>query len=157
MTPRCSIARENEASFLLLPHWVALPLVDVVEHGQWSWPRATPPLPPAMPSWCRTRRCARRSSAAFAPSESVRALLAITEQKTLLEQNPLLARSIRNRFPYIDPSVVDCARRRGRIVPPAVVDGRLANALVGAVIGMGETDIGAQGRSYGRWSWGPIN
>ena len=35
--------------------------------------------------------------------ESVRALLAITEQKTLLEQNPLLARSIRNRFPYIDP------------------------------------------------------
>ncbi len=35
--------------------------------------------------------------------ESVRALLAITEQNTLLEQNPLLARSIRNRFPYIDP------------------------------------------------------
>jgi phosphoenolpyruvate carboxylase len=35
--------------------------------------------------------------------ESVRALLAITEQKTLLDQNPLLARSIRNRFPYIDP------------------------------------------------------
>jgi phosphoenolpyruvate carboxylase len=36
-------------------------------------------------------------------SASVRALLAITEQKTLLEQNPLLARSIRNRFPQIDP------------------------------------------------------
>jgi phosphoenolpyruvate carboxylase len=35
--------------------------------------------------------------------ESVRALLAITEQKTVLERNPLLARSIRNRFPYIDP------------------------------------------------------
>jgi phosphoenolpyruvate carboxylase len=34
---------------------------------------------------------------------SVQALLAITEQKTLLERNPLLARSIRNRFPYIDP------------------------------------------------------
>jgi hypothetical protein len=33
MTPRCSIARENGASFLLLPHWAALPLVDVVEHG----------------------------------------------------------------------------------------------------------------------------
>jgi hypothetical protein len=28
----------------------------------------------------------------------VRALLAITEQKTLLEQNPLLARSIRNQY-----------------------------------------------------------
>jgi phosphoenolpyruvate carboxylase len=34
---------------------------------------------------------------------SVEAVLAITEQKTLLEGNPLLARSIRNRFPYIDP------------------------------------------------------
>jgi phosphoenolpyruvate carboxylase len=30
-------------------------------------------------------------------------LLEITEQKALLERNPLLARSIRNRFPYIDP------------------------------------------------------
>jgi phosphoenolpyruvate carboxylase len=34
---------------------------------------------------------------------AVRALLTITEQSTLLERNPLLARSIRNRFPYIDP------------------------------------------------------
>src|SRR5262249_55900693 len=34
---------------------------------------------------------------------TVQALLAITEQKTLLQGNPLLARSIRNRFPYIDP------------------------------------------------------
>jgi phosphoenolpyruvate carboxylase len=36
-------------------------------------------------------------------NESSRALLAITGQTTLLERNPLLARSIRNRFPYIDP------------------------------------------------------
>jgi phosphoenolpyruvate carboxylase len=36
-------------------------------------------------------------------SASVRALLEITEQRSLLESNPLLARSIRNRFPYIDP------------------------------------------------------
>jgi phosphoenolpyruvate carboxylase len=28
---------------------------------------------------------------------------AIMDQRTLLERNPLLARSIRNRFPYIDP------------------------------------------------------
>jgi phosphoenolpyruvate carboxylase len=35
--------------------------------------------------------------------ESVRALLAVTGQSALLERNPLLARSIRNRFPYIDP------------------------------------------------------
>ena len=34
---------------------------------------------------------------------SVQAVLAIMEQSTLLQGNPLLARSIRNRFPYIDP------------------------------------------------------
>lgn len=34
---------------------------------------------------------------------TIKALLTITEQKTLLERNPLLARSIRNRFPYLDP------------------------------------------------------
>jgi phosphoenolpyruvate carboxylase len=33
----------------------------------------------------------------------VDALLAIMGQQTLLESNPLLARSIRNRFPYLDP------------------------------------------------------
>jgi phosphoenolpyruvate carboxylase len=34
---------------------------------------------------------------------SINALLEIAEQKALLETNPLLARSIRNRFPYLDP------------------------------------------------------
>ena len=34
---------------------------------------------------------------------SVRALAEITGQETLLESNPLLARSIRNRMPYLDP------------------------------------------------------
>jgi len=34
---------------------------------------------------------------------SIDALLRITQQETLLERNPLLARSIRNRFPYLDP------------------------------------------------------
>ena len=34
---------------------------------------------------------------------SIDMLLAITGQKALLEKNPLLARSIRNRFPYLDP------------------------------------------------------
>jgi phosphoenolpyruvate carboxylase len=34
---------------------------------------------------------------------SVRALLDVTGQKVLLESNPSLARSIRNRFPYLDP------------------------------------------------------
>jgi phosphoenolpyruvate carboxylase len=34
---------------------------------------------------------------------SIEALLDITEENQLLESNPLLARSIRNRFPYLDP------------------------------------------------------
>ena len=34
---------------------------------------------------------------------SIDRLLAITEQQELLESNPLLARSLRNRVPYIDP------------------------------------------------------
>ena len=43
-------------------------------------------------------RIARRARAhAFAH------FLAITGQSTLLEDNPTLARSIRNRFPYLDP------------------------------------------------------
>jgi phosphoenolpyruvate carboxylase len=35
--------------------------------------------------------------------DSIEALLAIMEQANLLEGNPLLDRSIRNRFPYLDP------------------------------------------------------
>jgi phosphoenolpyruvate carboxylase len=35
--------------------------------------------------------------------ETIDQLLVITEQQTLLDRNPLLARSIRNRFPYLDP------------------------------------------------------
>ena len=34
---------------------------------------------------------------------SVDALLSIMGQQNFLESNPLLARSIRNRFPYLDP------------------------------------------------------
>jgi phosphoenolpyruvate carboxylase len=34
---------------------------------------------------------------------SIDMLLKVVERKTLLEQNPLLARSIQNRFPYLDP------------------------------------------------------
>jgi len=35
--------------------------------------------------------------------DSIETLLTIMEQETLLDKNPLLARSIRNRFPYLDP------------------------------------------------------
>ncbi len=34
---------------------------------------------------------------------SIETLLVIMEQQSLLDKNPLLARSIRNRFPYLDP------------------------------------------------------
>lgn len=35
--------------------------------------------------------------------DSIKTLLDIMEQQSLLDKNPLLARSIRNRFPYLDP------------------------------------------------------
>src|SRR5205814_6871457 len=34
---------------------------------------------------------------------TIEMLLATSGQQALLEQNPLLARSIKNRFPYLDP------------------------------------------------------
>jgi phosphoenolpyruvate carboxylase len=34
---------------------------------------------------------------------SIETLLAVTDHRKLLEDNPLLDRSIRNRFPYLDP------------------------------------------------------
>ena len=53
----------------------------------------------------RCRACARRSFSRISEEwrDSVDALLAITRQTKLLESNPLLDRSIRNRFPYLDP------------------------------------------------------
>ncbi|GHD55185.1 phosphoenolpyruvate carboxylase [Thalassobaculum fulvum] len=58
---------------------------------------------------------------------SIDAVLAITGQQSLLEGNPLLARSIRNRFPYIDPLhhvQVELLRRlRAGDPDPAVVEG----------------------------------
>jgi phosphoenolpyruvate carboxylase len=35
--------------------------------------------------------------------DTIEMLLATTGQQALLDQNPLLARSIKNRFPYLDP------------------------------------------------------
>jgi phosphoenolpyruvate carboxylase len=58
---------------------------------------------------------------------SIDAVLAITRQRSLLERNPLLARSIRNRFPYIDPlnhlQVELLRRHRAGDPDPAVVQG----------------------------------
>jgi phosphoenolpyruvate carboxylase len=58
---------------------------------------------------------------------SIDAVLAISGQQTLLEGNPLLARSIRNRFPYIDPlnhvQIELLKRHRAGDTDPGVVDG----------------------------------
>ncbi len=58
---------------------------------------------------------------------SIDAVCAITRQETLLELNPLLARSIRNRFPYIDPlnhvQIELLRRHRAGDPDPAVVQG----------------------------------
>jgi len=35
--------------------------------------------------------------------DTIRRVLSIMNQQALLDRNPLLARSIRNRFPYLDP------------------------------------------------------
>ena len=58
-----------------------------------------------MPSWSPTSNCATVSSPDCGRNgrASVDALLTIIGQQSLLESNPLLARSIRNRFPYLDP------------------------------------------------------
>jgi phosphoenolpyruvate carboxylase len=57
----------------------------------------------------------------------VSALLTIMEQNSLLESNPLLARSIRNRFPYLDPlnhmQIELLKRYRGGDSDEAVVTG----------------------------------
>jgi phosphoenolpyruvate carboxylase len=58
---------------------------------------------------------------------SIEAVLAITGQKALLDSNPLLARSIQNRFPYIDPlnhvQIELLRRHRAGDPDPAVVQG----------------------------------
>ena len=58
-----------------------------------------------MPSWSPTPNCATVSFPDCGPNGRVwvDALLTIIGQQELLESNPLLARSIRNRFPYLDP------------------------------------------------------
>ncbi len=82
----------------VLPH-------AAVEHGHGAGEERHRASPRATPSWSPTRDCA---SAIFARlraewQATIEALLAISGQESLLEGNPLLARSIRNRFPYLDP------------------------------------------------------
>jgi phosphoenolpyruvate carboxylase len=62
---------------------------------------------------------------------SVKALLTLTGQKELLDGNPLLKRSIRNRFPYLDPInhlQVELLKRY-RAGPPQDSDERVPRGL----------------------------
>jgi phosphoenolpyruvate carboxylase len=54
---------------------------------------------------CRGHRAARSYLSAVRAEwhSTIEMLLAITGQQALPDQNPLLARSIKNRFPYLDP------------------------------------------------------
>ncbi|MBL4906220.1 MAG: phosphoenolpyruvate carboxylase, partial [Sneathiella sp.] len=60
-------------------------------------------------------------------NESKTALLAIMDQSELLEKNPLLDRSIQNRFPYVDPlnhlQVQLLKRHRSKVDNPKVLTG----------------------------------
>ena len=95
----------------------------------WCWPRATSPSPRATPSWSPTPSFAESIFGRLREEwqASIDAVLAITRQQTLLESNPLLARSIRNRFPYIDPlnhvQIELLRRHRAGDADPGVVQG----------------------------------
>ena len=58
-----------------------------------------------MPTWCPTKLCAKTSSAASGANGRTRSRRCSTSwgSERLLQGNPLLERSIRNRFPYLDP------------------------------------------------------
>jgi phosphoenolpyruvate carboxylase len=70
----------------------------------WCWPRATWRWPRAMPSWWG--RALRKKVFSMIEAEWHRtadALTLITGEKQRLAGNAALQRSIRHRFPYIDP------------------------------------------------------
>jgi len=73
---------------------------------------------------------------------TVRTLLAITGQKELLESNPVLARSIRLRNPYVDPMhliQVDLLRRKRAGEETPEVNRALAATISGIAAGLRNT------------------
>lgn len=73
---------------------------------------------------------------------TVRALLAITGQKELLESNPVLARSIRLRNPYVDPMhliQVDLLRRKRAGEETPEVNRAIAATISGIAAGLRNT------------------
>ena len=63
-------------------------------------------------------------------------ILAITQQKALLETNPVLERSIRLRNPYVDPmSLIQVELiRRKRTLPPGAPEAAELNRAISATI-----------------------
>jgi phosphoenolpyruvate carboxylase len=73
---------------------------------------------------------------------AVRAVLAITGQKELLESNPVLARSIRLRNPYVDPMhliQVDLLRRKRAGEETPEVNRAIAATISGIAAGLRNT------------------
>jgi phosphoenolpyruvate carboxylase len=73
---------------------------------------------------------------------SVHALLAITGQTELLESNPVLARSIRLRNPYVDPMhliQVDLLRRKRAGEETPEVNCAIAATISGIAAGLRNT------------------
>ncbi|MFZ1084901.1 MAG: phosphoenolpyruvate carboxylase [Terracidiphilus sp.] len=73
---------------------------------------------------------------------TVRALLAVTGQKELLETNPVLARSIRLRNPYVDPMhliQVDMLRRKRSGEETPEVNSAIAATISGIAAGLRNT------------------
>ncbi|HEU5457092.1 MAG TPA: phosphoenolpyruvate carboxylase, partial [Terracidiphilus sp.] len=73
---------------------------------------------------------------------TTRAVLAITEQKTLLEKNQVLARSIRLRNPYVDPMhliQVDMLRRKRAGEDTPEVNRAIAATISGISAGLRNT------------------
>lgn len=70
------------------------------------------------------------------------AVLRVTGQSALLEQNPVLARSIRLRNPYVDPMSViqvELLRRKRSDVTDAGLDDALAATINGISAGLRNT------------------
>ena len=95
----------------------------------WCWPRATSPSPRATPSWSTD---AKLRQAIFGRlraewQASIEAVSPSRGSRRCWRAIPLLARSIRNRFPYIDPlnhvQIELLRRHRAGDADPGVVQG----------------------------------
>ncbi len=111
---------------------------------RWRWVRSISPRRGNMRCWCRTRRCASASMPCSKPSfhRSVRAVLAATSQKELLEKNQVLARSIKLRNPYVDPMhliQIDMLHRKRAGEDTPEVNRALAATISGISAGLRNT------------------